>query len=94
MITPDNCHLSATVYAEAKAWADQMTGARRVPRTVLACALLHVVEELAIARPAPASVTRESVAETVVGTLAAIAHTLDFDTRARLDALVSRELGA
>ena len=92
-MTPTTSHLAAIVYAEVKEYAERLTGPQhKIPRSVLACAMLAVVEELATSKPKLTAITREAVAERAGEAFARIAQTLDYERRVRLDEAVSKEL--
>ena len=92
-MTPTTSHLAPFVYAAVRKYADELTGPKcRIPRSVLACAMLAVVEELATGDPKLLAVTREAVAERAGEAFAKIAQTLDYDRRVRLDEAVSEKL--
>ena len=92
-ISPVSSHLAPIVYAEVKEWAETLTGRQRpIPRSVLACAMLAVVEELATGKPMLVAVTREAVAERAGEAMVRIAQTLEYDRRCRLDEAVSKNL--
>jgi len=92
---PDNSHLYAEAYAEAKSVAERLTIARTpvIPRTVLACAMLEVIDEMVVeltTRP-----TRECVAEDAgkaMLTLAKLAAGLPPERRAALDQCIAELL--
>ena len=93
-MTPTTSHLAPIVYAAVREYADGLTGPKcKIPRSVLACAMLAVVEELATGDPKLPAVTREAVAERAGEACATIAQTLDYDRRVRLDEAVSEKMG-